>query len=133
MIKFHFSTIFLVLALHGTAYAQALDLSPRTPLEAILLGEAEAAKAHLEALADQGIADRDEVVAELIAAGFEPDRGYPGCAYYSYYRRTTEAGAARSAEVAFCRNGKTMVLVLDMLPPDRRGGGSSTVRERKIQ
>ncbi|MFO6447070.1 hypothetical protein ACLBKU_07975 [Erythrobacter sp. NE805] len=131
MTIFRSSFVLLALALPSAARAQDPDLTPRSPLEAIVLGDAVAAKAHLEALADRAIASRDMVVAELLAAGFEPDRGYPGCAFYGYHRRTTQAGAARSAQVALCDNGKTMVLVLGILPPERRGGGMSTVRGRE--
>ncbi len=133
MTIFRFSAFLPALALHSAVLAQEVDLTPRSPLEAVVLGDAEAAKAHLQALADRGIASRDTVVAELLAAGFEPDSGYPGCAFYGYHRRTTQAGAARSAQVALCDSGKTMVLVLDILPPGQRGGGMSTLREREIQ
>ncbi len=133
MIIFRSSFVLLALALPSAAHAQDLDLTPRSPLEAMMLGDAVAAKAHLEALVDRGIVSRATVVAELLAAGFEPNRGYPGCAFYGYHRRTTQAGAARSAEVALCDNGKTMVLVLDMLPPGKRGGGMGTVRNREEQ
>ena len=133
MTIFRFSAIVLALSLQSAAQAQDEDpdLTPRSSLEAVVLGDAEEAKAHLQALADRGIAARDMVVAELLAAGFEPERGYPGCAYYGYHRRTTQAGAARSAQVALCDNGKTMVLVLDMLPPGKRGGGIGSSPERE--
>lgn len=133
MTIFRFSAILLALSLQSVVQAQDEDpdLTPRSPLEAVVLGDAEEAKAHLQALADRGITSRETVVAELLAAGFEPDRGYPGCAFYGYHRRTTQAGAARSAQVALCDNGKTMVLVFDMLPPGQRGGGMSTLRERQ--
>jgi len=58
------------------------------------------------------------VIAELLAAGFEPDRGTPTCSFYGYHRRTTQQGAARSVQVALCARGDPMVLVLDFLPPD---------------
>jgi len=133
MTIFRFSFVLLASALSSAAQAQEPDLTPRSPLEAVVLGDAGAAKAHLQALADRGVASRDMVVAELLAAGFEPDRNYLGCAFYGYHRRTTLAGAARSAQVALCDNGKPMVLVLDILAPGQRGRGMSTVRERKEQ
>ncbi len=128
MTIFRSSAVLLAFALQSAAQAQDPDLTPRNPLEAVVLGEQGAAMTHLKALAERGIASRDMVVAELLAAGFEPDRGYPGCAFYGYHRRTTQAGAARSAQVALCDNGKTMVQVFDMLPPGRRGGGMGSVR-----
>ncbi len=112
----------------SAAAAQDVDLTPRSPLEAIVLGEAEAAKAHLTALALRARTEREGVVTELLDAGFEQSRGTPTCDFYGYYRRTADDGAARSVEIALCETGDPMVLVLDMLPRDRRGGGMGTAR-----
>ena len=118
MTIFRFS-LWLAATLTPTAlYAQQLDLSARSPLEAVVLGEAEAAKAHLTALALRAREDREAVVAELLAAGFEPDRGSKNCDFYGYHRRTTQQGTARSVQVALCAKGEPMVLVLDFLPSD---------------
>jgi hypothetical protein len=113
----------------AVAQAELLELAPRTALEAVVLGDATAAKAHLEALAERGKTDRAAVVEELLAAGFEPDRGTPKCDFYGYHRKTTTVGAARSAQVAMCSTGKNMVLVLDMLAPGTGGTGSGEMRK----
>ena len=105
----------------AVALAEPLDLAPRTSLEAIVLGDAAAAKAHLEALAQRGKTDRAAVVEELLAAGFAPDRGTPKCDFYGYHRKTTTDGAARSAQVALCASGEPMVLVLDFFAPGKSG------------
>ncbi|WP_324827678.1 hypothetical protein [Qipengyuania zhejiangensis] len=115
------------------AFAQAPDLTPRSPLEAIVLGDAQAAQIHLEGLARTDWSLRGEVVADLLSAGFTPDHGTPDCAFYGYHRRTTEAGVARSVQVAMCKSGKSMVLVQDVLPPGKRGGGMSQSRQRNDQ
>lgn len=120
-------------ALPAAAHPAPIDLTPRSPLEAVVLGEANAARTHLQALALQAREERGPVIAELLAAGFEPDRGMPGCDFYGYHRRTTEQGAARSVQVALCASGDPMVLVMDMLPPDRRGGGMSELRKGNEQ
>ena len=109
--------------------AEPLSLVPRSALEAIVLGDATQAKAHLEALAGRERAERDAVVGELLAAGFAPDRGTPECDFYGYYRNTTIEGAARSVQVALCSSGKPMVLVLDMLAPGAGGTGFSEHRK----
>ena len=122
-----------VLMLPMAAFAHEPDLTPRSPLEKIVLGDATVAKSHLEELAQAGWPSRESIVAELLEAGFTRDRGYRDCEYYGYHRRTTEAGAARSIQLALCPTGKPMVLVMDMLPPGKRGGGMGQSGERKNQ
>jgi hypothetical protein len=102
----------------SASFAQPLELAVQSPLEKIVLGEPEAAKAHLTALALRAREDRDGVISELLAAGFKPDQGRPPCAFYGYHRVTTQQGAARSVQIALCPSGEPMVLVLDFLPPD---------------
>lgn len=132
MTIFHFSAL-LAVAAQGGMPAKPVDLTPRSPLEAIVLGDAEAARAHLTTLAKRGKGERKAVVAELFAAGFTPDRGSPDCDFYGYYRRTTAAGAARSVQVALCATGNPVVLVLDMLPPGGNHPGFRESRKRNEQ
>ena len=122
-----------LLLLPMAALAQAPDLTPRSSLEAIVLGDSQAAQTYLEGLARGGSSSRDLVVTELLAAGFTPDRGTRDCEFYGYHRPTTEDGGARVVQVAMCKSGKSMVLVQDMLPPGRRGGGMGQSRERNDQ
>ncbi len=118
MITFRFSVGFTATLFATASLAQPLELAVRSPLETIVLGEPEAAKTHLTALALRARHDRETVVAELLGAGCELDRGTPTCDFYGYFRRTTQQGAARSVQVALCASGDPMVLVLDFLPPD---------------
>jgi hypothetical protein len=114
------------------AQAQAIDLTPRSPLEAVVLGEPEAAKAQLTTLAKRGTSERAAVVADLLAAGFLPDRGSPGCDFYGYYRRTTADGAARSVQIALCDSREPMVLFLDFFAPSKPGPSfQATMKEQQ--
>ena len=133
MTIFRCSVGLCLLLLPRPVSAQEAGITPRTPLEAIVLGDAQTAQSHLEGLAKTDWSLRGEVVTDLLAAGFTPDRGLPGCEFYGYHRRTSEAGAARSAQVAMCKSGNSMVLVQDILPPEKRGGGMSQSHERNDQ
>lgn len=124
-----FSAVLLALALPVAAQAQDADPLPRSALEAVVLGEAEVARAHLAGLALRAREERQAVVEELLAAGFEPDRGTATCDFYGYHRQTTQDGVARSVQIALCPTGDPMVLVFDTLPPGRRGGGMSELRK----
>lgn len=132
MTIFRYSALLIVTLLPIAALGQSLDLTPRSPLEAIVLGDAEVARTHLTALAEQGRTEREAVVTELQSAGFVLDRGSTRCDFYGYYRRTTVEGDARSAQVALCRDGAPMVLVLDFLAPAKQKS-MGQLMERKGQ
>ena len=133
MTTFRCSVGLCLLLLPMPVSAQEAGITARTPLEAIVLGDLQMAQSHLEGLAKTDWSARGAVVTDLLAAGFTPDRGLPGCEFYGYHRRTSEAGAARSVQIAMCKSGKSMVLVQDVLPPEKRGGGMSQLRERNDQ
>ena len=132
MTIFRFSALVALALLPATVLGQSLDITPRSPLEAIVLGDTEIARAHLTAMAERGRTERDIVVAELQGAGFVPDRGSTRCGFYGYHRRTTVEGDARSVQVALCREGAPMVLVLDFLPLSKQKSMGQFM-EKKVQ
>lgn len=123
-----FASIFLL-----PSFASALQSQARNHVEAMLFLEVDAAKQSLDKWIKAHPEGESAIAQELLNAGFMPDNGSPNCRFYSYYRKTGEAGSARTASIALCDAPlNPMVLVLDMLPYAKRNW-TGQLMEKKDQ
>jgi hypothetical protein len=121
MTIFRFSAL-VALAVATAAVATPIDRQPRNAVEAMLADDVDSARTRLTAWIVANASNRDQVVRDLLAAGFVLMPGASECRFYGYHERTDTDGSARSVQISLCDNDRPpIVLVLDFFPPDRAG------------